>query len=196
MYRHAPYRRGTGECPAILSVGGLSVEFGGAATPVHVVREVTFTLTPGETLALVGESGCGKSMTALAVLGLLPRGGRITSGHAVFNGKDLVGATGAERRVVRGAGIGMVFQEPSAALSPVLPIGDQIAEALVAHARAGWTAARARAIELLEAAVGQPLGHGLAEGSLVFDKQQMRRRIRHLRGVSILTAGPVAVKGK
>jgi len=137
--------------PAILSVGRLSVELGEAPARMDVVREVTFTLTPGETLALVGESGCGKSMTALAVLGLLPRGGRITSGHAIFKGKDLVGATDAERRAVRGAGIGMVFQEPSAALSPVLPIGDQIAEALVAHRRAGWTAARALAIELLEA---------------------------------------------
>jgi oligopeptide transport system ATP-binding protein len=114
-----------------------------------VLRDVGFALSPGETLALVGESGSGKSLTALAVLGLLPRDGRIAAGRIVFQGQDLAAASERERRRVRGAGIGFAFQEAAAALSPVMPVGDQVAEALVVHDRATWREARTRAVELL-----------------------------------------------
>jgi oligopeptide/dipeptide ABC transporter ATP-binding protein len=127
------------------------VAFHGPGGIVSVLREVRFALAPGETLALVGESGCGKSLTALAILGLLPAGGVVTSGRVWLEGRDLTSASESERRSVRGSGIGFVFQEAAAALSPVLPVGDQVAEALVVHGRGTWANARARAVELLEA---------------------------------------------
>jgi peptide/nickel transport system ATP-binding protein/oligopeptide transport system ATP-binding protein len=127
------------------------VAFHGPGGIVSVLREVRFALAPGETLALVGESGCGKSLTALAILGLLPAGGVVTSGRVWLEGRDLTSASESERRSVRGSGIGFVFQEAAAALSPVLPVGDQVAAALVVHGRGTWANARARAVELLEA---------------------------------------------
>jgi peptide/nickel transport system ATP-binding protein len=113
----------------ILEVRGLRVAFGDAEP---VVRDVSFDLTPGRVLALVGESGSGKSVSAMSVLGLLPPQARVT-GSARFRGEELVGAPVEALRQVRGAGIGVVFQEPMNSFTPVLAIGTQIAEAVRAH---------------------------------------------------------------
>jgi peptide/nickel transport system ATP-binding protein len=121
----------------------------GMLTPV--VHDVSFTVATGETLGLVGESGSGKSLTALALLGLVRPPGRITSGSVRFRGRDLLALRESELRAIRGADIALIFQEPSTALNPVFTIGDQIAETLVVHGRADWPAARARAVELLDA---------------------------------------------
>ncbi len=133
----------------LLEVEGLRVAFGDAEP---VVRDVSFTLTPGRVLALVGESGSGKSVSAMSVLGLLPAAARV-SGSARFRGTELIGASAEELRAVRGAGIGVVFQEPMNSFTPVLSIGTQIAEAVRAHPtdldRAGVSA---RVDELLRAA--------------------------------------------
>ncbi|RUQ09109.1 ABC transporter ATP-binding protein [Curtobacterium sp. HSID17257] len=133
----------------LLEVEGLRVAFGDAEP---VVRDVSFTLTPGRVLALVGESGSGKSVSAMSVLGLLPAAARV-SGSARFRGTELIGASAEALRAVRGAGIGVVFQEPMNSFTPVLSIGTQIAEAVRAHPtdldRAGVSA---RVDELLRAA--------------------------------------------
>ncbi|MBY0178114.1 dipeptide ABC transporter ATP-binding protein [Curtobacterium herbarum] len=133
----------------ILQVRGLRVAFGDAEP---VVRDVSFDLTPGRVLALVGESGSGKSVSAMSVLGLLPPQARV-EGSARFRGEELVGAPVEELRQVRGAGIGVVFQEPMNSFTPVLSIGTQIAEAVRAHPtaldRAGVSA---RVDELLRSA--------------------------------------------
>jgi oligopeptide/dipeptide ABC transporter ATP-binding protein len=115
------------------------------------VRDVSFTISQGETLGIVGESGCGKSVTALSIVRLLQPPGRIASGRIVFDGRDLLSLDEEDIRSVRGAGIGFIFQEPGAALSPVYTIGDQIAEAMVVHGQAGWPEARRRAVDLLDA---------------------------------------------
>ncbi|WIB59440.1 dipeptide ABC transporter ATP-binding protein [Curtobacterium sp. MCLR17_007] len=115
----------------ILQVEGLHVAFGDAEP---VVRDVSFSLTPGRVLALVGESGSGKSVSAMSVLGLLPPQARV-SGSVRFRGDELVGAPTEQLRAVRGAGIGVVFQEPMNSFTPVLSIGTQIAEAVRAHPR-------------------------------------------------------------
>jgi peptide/nickel transport system ATP-binding protein len=115
--------------PALLEVEGLRVAFGDAEP---VVRDVTFSLTPGRVLALVGESGSGKSVSAMSVLGLLPPEARV-SGSIRFRDEQLVGASDEVLRAVRGAGIGVVFQEPMNSFTPVLSIGTQIAEAVRAH---------------------------------------------------------------
>ncbi|WP_065964163.1 ABC transporter ATP-binding protein [Curtobacterium sp. UCD-KPL2560] len=133
----------------LLEVEGLRVAFGDAEP---VVRDVSFTLTPGRVLALVGESGSGKSVSAMSVLGLLPPEARV-SGSVRFRGDQLVGASADRLRAVRGAGIGVVFQEPMNSFTPVLSIGTQIAEAVRAHPtdldRAGVSA---RVDELLRSA--------------------------------------------
>ncbi|WFR66856.1 ATP-binding cassette domain-containing protein [Curtobacterium flaccumfaciens] len=113
----------------LLEVEGLRVAFGDAEP---VVRDVSFALTPGRVLALVGESGSGKSVSAMSVLGLLPPEAHV-SGNIRFRGSELVGAADDELRAVRGAGIGVVFQEPMNSFTPVLSIGTQIAEAVAAH---------------------------------------------------------------
>ncbi|MDD1383643.1 dipeptide ABC transporter ATP-binding protein [Curtobacterium poinsettiae] len=124
----------------ILQVEGLRVVFGDAEP---VVRDVSFDLTPGRVLALVGESGSGKSVSAMSVLGLLPPQASV-SGSARFRGEELIGAATETVRAVRGAGIGVVFQEPMNSFTPVLSIGTQIAEAVRVHPsgldRAGVTA--------------------------------------------------------
>jgi peptide/nickel transport system ATP-binding protein len=131
-----------------LSVRDLSVQIG-TANPVD---GVSFEIAPGETFALLGESGCGKSMTALALMRLLPSAARIAGGRIEFEGKDLCALTEAEMRPVRGGRIGMIFQEPATSLNPVLTVGEQIAEALRLH---GAAAREERIVELL-AQVGIP----------------------------------------
>ncbi|MCS0634849.1 ABC transporter ATP-binding protein [Streptomyces sp. LP05-1] len=142
--------------PPLLDVRGLTVEFtapDGAA--VRAVRDVSFTLRRGETLAVVGESGSGKSTTALALTGMLPGTGRITAGRVLLDGRDLAGAGEPLLRTVRGARIGMVFQDPMTALNPFLTAGQHLTEVLRAHGHGGRAARTARAAELL-ALVGIP----------------------------------------
>jgi phosphonate C-P lyase system protein PhnK len=126
----------------LLEVRNLTVSFG----EVKAVQDVSFTLAPGEILGLVGESGSGKSATALSLLRLIqPRGGQI-----LFRGRDLLALSEEPMRAVRGAEISMVFQEPMTALNPVMKVGDQIAETLVAHGQGNWKQARAAALEMLQ----------------------------------------------
>jgi peptide/nickel transport system ATP-binding protein len=117
---------------ALLQVQDLTVEFPARPRTVTAVREVSFAIGRSESLGLVGESGSGKSVTALAIMGLLPPQAQV-SGAIVFDGKDLTRATPDELRAVRGARIGMIFQEPMTALNPVMRVGDQVAEAVAAH---------------------------------------------------------------
>ncbi|MFJ7128630.1 dipeptide ABC transporter ATP-binding protein [Streptomyces sp. NPDC098101] len=120
--------------PPLLDVRGLDVGFTTPdGRPLHAVRDVSFTLRRGETLAVVGESGSGKSTTALALLRMLPGTGRITGGSVLLDGEDLAAATEDRLREVRGARIGMIFQDPMTALNPVLSIGRHLDEVLRAH---------------------------------------------------------------
>jgi ABC-type dipeptide/oligopeptide/nickel transport system ATPase component len=135
----------------LLDVRDLTVTFATERSTVTAVDGVSFHIAPGETLGLVGESGSGKSVTAFAIVRLLQPPGRITGGQVVFEGRDLLTLSEREMREVRGAGISLIFQEPMTALNPVMRVGDQIAEALVCHGVAGWTEARRRAAELLDA---------------------------------------------
>jgi peptide/nickel transport system ATP-binding protein len=138
-----------GEHP-LLSVEGLTTVFDAEAGPVVAVDKVTFEIRAGETLCLVGESGSGKSVTALSLLRLVQPPGRIVAGHVWFQGRDLMTLSEREMYRVRGAGIGLVFQEPTTALNPVFTIGNQIEETLVVHGIARGREAHRRAVELLE----------------------------------------------
>ena len=135
----------------LLDVQDLTVVFEGSRAPVTAVDRVSFQIAAGETVGLVGESGSGKSVTAFAILRLVQPPGRITDGRVVFEGRDLLTLTEPQMRQVRGARISLIFQEPMTALNPVMRVGDQIAEALTVHGLASGAAARARAVELLDA---------------------------------------------
>src|ERR1700722_10695424 len=135
--------------PATLAVSDLRTGFGGSSAGVTVVDGVTFTLQPGRTTALVGESGCGKSVTALSLMRLIEPAGRIVSGSVMLDGRDLLTLDEREMEQVRGARIGMVFQDPLTSLNPALSIGRQIVETLQAHQPTSRTAAERKAIELL-----------------------------------------------
>jgi peptide/nickel transport system ATP-binding protein len=140
----------------LLSIRGLRVRIASDGQDVRAVEGVDLDIMPGETVGIVGESGCGKSMTALAVMGLLPRPqGRVAGGEILFEGRDLLQLPEHERRMLRGNRIAMVFQEPMTSLNPVLTVGRQVAEALEVHRGLGRPAARAAAVELL-ARVGIP----------------------------------------
>jgi oligopeptide transport system ATP-binding protein len=134
----------------LLSVEDLRVQFWTRRGRIHAVNGVSFDIAPGETLGIVGESGCGKSVTSLAILGILPRAGKITSGRAVFDGRDLLHLSDRQLRRVRGKEIAMIFQDPMTSLNPVLTIGRQIAEALETHFGMKGKAAERRAAELLD----------------------------------------------
>jgi peptide/nickel transport system ATP-binding protein len=139
-----------GNRPKLLSVEGLKVEFATARGVLRAVDGVSWSVRPGETMALVGESGCGKSVSALAVIRLLARpAGRIAGGRVMFAGRDLAALPEAEMRALRGRDLAMVFQEPMTSLNPVMTIGTQLAEPLRIHLGLGEAAARARAAELL-----------------------------------------------
>jgi oligopeptide/dipeptide ABC transporter ATP-binding protein len=139
---------------ALLEVGDLTVRFASEGRERRVVAGVSYSIASGRTLGVVGESGCGKSMTALALMGLVPSPGRMM-GSIRFESRELVGLAQSEWRQLRGARIAMVFQEPMTSLNPVMPIGRQIAEAMVLHQSIGWSAAESKAVELLDA-VGIP----------------------------------------
>jgi oligopeptide transport system ATP-binding protein len=135
---------------ALLRVENLRVEFSTRRGSVYAVNGISFAVARGDTLGIVGESGCGKSVTSLAVLGLLPPNGRVTSGAAVFGGRDLVQESDRALRRVRGREIAMIFQDPMTSLNPVLTIGRQIREALETHFGLGKREAEARAAELVD----------------------------------------------
>jgi oligopeptide/dipeptide ABC transporter ATP-binding protein len=135
----------------MLHVSHLTTVFDLPTGPVPAVDDVSFEVRAGETLGLVGESGSGKSVTAMSILRLVQPPGRIATGSIRFRGRDLLTLSLAEMRAVRGAEIALIFQEPMTALNPVFTVGDQIIETLRAHRRLEQRAARARAIELLEA---------------------------------------------
>ena len=135
----------------LLDVDRLTTAFPIEGRLVSAVSGVSFSLDAGETLALVGESGCGKSLTALSILRLVDPPGRIVGGAVRLDGRDLLTLDERAMRAVRGREIGLVLQEPMTALNPVYTVGSQIAEALEVHGLARGQAARARAIELLDA---------------------------------------------
>ncbi|GAT02105.1 ABC transporter ATP-binding protein [Mycolicibacterium fortuitum] len=141
----------------LLEVADLTVDFPTDTNVVHAVRGVDFHVDAGEVVALVGESGAGKSASAMAVVGLLPEFAEV-SGSVRLRGEELIGRSDAEMSRIRGNTIGTVFQDPMSALTPVYTVGDQIAEALQAHNRdLGRRAARSRAVELLElVGIAQP----------------------------------------
>jgi oligopeptide/dipeptide ABC transporter ATP-binding protein len=133
----------------LLSVEDLGVEFPRNGGAVRAASEVSFVIETGETVALVGESGCGKSATALALFRLVPPPGRVVSGRVVFEGTDLLPLPDAEIRRFRGAGLAWIPQEPGAALNPVLTIGSQIVDVIRAHRAVPKREAWAEAVELL-----------------------------------------------
>jgi oligopeptide/dipeptide ABC transporter ATP-binding protein len=133
----------------LLSVRDLRVELPLSRGTVHAVDGASLQVGAGEAFGLVGESGCGKSMTLRAIMGLLPRPGHIVGGEVLFEGEDLVTASPRRLRDVRGGSIAMIFQEPMTALNPVMRVGDQIAEAPQVHLGLSRTAARQRAIDLM-----------------------------------------------
>jgi oligopeptide/dipeptide ABC transporter ATP-binding protein len=134
----------------LLSVEDLHVRFWTRRGTVHAVNGISFDVAPGETLGIVGESGCGKSVTSLAILGLLSRNGRVDSGKAVFEGRDLIRQSDRALRSVRGKEIAMIFQDPMTSLNPVLTVGRQIREALETHFGMNRKEAEAKAAEALD----------------------------------------------
>jgi oligopeptide/dipeptide ABC transporter ATP-binding protein len=142
---------------ALLDVRELSVVFDTAAGEARAVDNASLRLEAGEILALVGESGCGKTVLSLSILGLTPPPGRVSSGAVLFRGRDLRGLGEREMESVRGAKIGMIFQEPMTSLNPVFRAGEQISEALRLHKGLFRAEAARRAVELLaEAGVPDP----------------------------------------
>ncbi len=123
------------DVPGLLEVQNLTVDFATAQGSVRAVRDVSFAVAPGEVLGLVGESGSGKSVSSLAILRLLPPQARVT-GRIIFGDADLLALREDRMRAIRGAGISMIFQEPMTALNPVMRIGEQVAEAVLAHPEA------------------------------------------------------------
>ncbi len=133
----------------MLSIENLGVELETDTALIRAVDALRLTIARGETFALVGESGCGKSMTALALMRLLPENGRVTDGRLLVAGQDILDLPESQMRSVRGGRIGMIFQEPSTSLNPVMRVGDQVVEAIEAHTALRGAAARAKAIEWL-----------------------------------------------
>lgn len=145
------HKQASSTMPPLLSVQNLRVEITTRDGVVPVIDDLSFDLAEGGNISFVGESGCGKSMTALALMGLLPQpAGRIAAGKIVFDGEDLAGASDARLREIRGNDISMIFQEPMTSLNPVYTIGEQIAEVLRRHQKKSRSEAWQRAIELLD----------------------------------------------
>lgn len=134
----------------LLEVNDLKVHFKVRGGTVQAVRGVNFHINKGEAVAIVGESGCGKSVTAQTLMRLIPSPPAIMSGSIMFNGEDLLKKTDKEMEAIRGKDIGMIFQDPMTSLNPTLTIGTQIIEGLVKHEKLDKKAARERAIEMLK----------------------------------------------
>jgi oligopeptide/dipeptide ABC transporter ATP-binding protein len=135
---------------ALLEVDDLHTYFKTREGEVHAVDGVSFEVEGGRTLGVVGESGCGKSVTALSIIGLVPRPGKIVSGSVLFDGRELVGRKESDLENIRGREIAMIFQDPMTSLNPTLKIGTQITEVLRRHLNMTRDEARKRAVELLE----------------------------------------------
>ncbi len=134
----------------LLSVQDLRVEFWTERGTIYAVNGISFDVDRGEMLGIVGESGCGKSVTSLAILGILSRAGRVVSGTAIFEGRDLLKLSDDEMRKIRGREIAMVFQDPMTSLNPVLRVGFQIREVLETHFELDGARARHKVVELLD----------------------------------------------
>ena len=134
----------------LLNVQNLSVTFHTRTGDVHAVEDVSYTLEPGESLAIVGESGSGKSVSALSLMGLVPPPGTITNGSLKFNDRDILKTTESQLQKLRGREKGMVFQDPMTSLNPVFQVGDQVAAPLRAHGVAAGRAAAAMEIGELD----------------------------------------------
>jgi len=147
---------GTNGGDPLLQVSDLNVHFGTGASATRAIADVSFTVRKGERVGIVGESGCGKTVTGLALMGLLPRRSARVTGRVVMDGRDLLELGPRAMQRVRGRQIAMIFQEPMSALDPVFTIGEQISETLRAHFSIGRAAAKERAVAALEA-VGIPL---------------------------------------
>jgi len=139
----------------VLEVRGLTTDLGSASNPVHAVDQVDLTLNKGETLVLLGESGCGKSMIALSLMRLLPPSGRVVAGEVLLDGRPLLELPEVEMRNERGGRIGMIFQEPMTSLNPVMKVGEQVAEAVRLHDPEHAKRPRPRVLELFRS-VGIP----------------------------------------
>ncbi|MGH2752960.1 MAG: ABC transporter ATP-binding protein [Actinomycetota bacterium] len=135
---------------SLLSVRDLSVQFSTRKATIYAVNGVSFDLDEGETLGIVGESGCGKSVTSLAMLGLLPKQGRVPTGSVEFGGQDLLKLEDAQLRDIRGRDIAMIFQDPMTSLNPVLRVGRQLTESLRKHLGLDKDGARDEAVSLLQ----------------------------------------------
>ncbi|MGZ8794687.1 MAG: ABC transporter ATP-binding protein, partial [Gaiellaceae bacterium] len=134
----------------LLAIEDLHVHFWTSRGTVHAVNGISFDIAAGETLAIVGESGCGKSVTSLATLGLLPRAGRVVGGSAMYQGRDLTKLSDRALRSIRGKDISMIFQDPMTSLNPVLTVGRQVREALEAHLDLDRKAANRKTVDLLD----------------------------------------------
>jgi oligopeptide/dipeptide ABC transporter ATP-binding protein len=144
------WREMEGHTDPLLDVQGLVTQFPTRRGLVRAVNHVSFSLNHGQTMGLVGESGCGKSMTSLSIMRLVPRPGRVVSGKILFEGNDLLSLGDTEMARYRGGQIGMIFQDPMTSLNPSMRVGDQISEGMTLHLGLSGSAARQRAIELLE----------------------------------------------
>jgi peptide/nickel transport system ATP-binding protein len=141
----------------LLRIEALGVLVGPPERRIMAVRDITLAVEPGMRLGIVGESGSGKSTTALAVMGLLPKGATITSGSIVYRGEELIGASDARYRALRGSELAIVFQNAGASLNPLIRVGDQIADIVREHTGASKAEAQARAVEMLGAmGIGDP----------------------------------------
>ena len=134
----------------LLVVDNLSVEFWTSRGTVHAVNGISFSIGAGETLGIVGESGCGKSVTALALMGILPRAARIPTGSVTLDDRDLLAQSEREWQHVRGKDIAMIFQDPMTSLNPVLTVGRQLRESIQAHLPVNKKESEQRAAELLD----------------------------------------------
>jgi peptide/nickel transport system ATP-binding protein len=133
----------------LLRIENLQTQFDTPGGTLRAVDGVSLSIAPAQTLALVGESGCGKSLTALSIVQLVPPPGRVAAGHVWFHDRDLLALPESDLRAVRGNRIAMIFQEPMTSLNPLLRVGEQIGETLRVHRRASARAARERSVELL-----------------------------------------------
>ena len=146
----------------LLEVKNLRTEFKRDKTWVTAVNNVSFSIQPGEILGLVGESGCGKSVTSLSIMKLLARNSKISNGEILLNGKDLLKEDKKGMRKIRGREVAMIFQEPMTSLNPVLKVGHQIMESILFHTDATKEEARAKALEMIKL-VGIPRAEEIME---------------------------------